>query len=64
MLESDAPYLLPRDLPSKPKSRRNEPMHLPHIGAAVAAARTETLEYCAAHTSAHARAFFALPAAP
>lgn len=31
MLETDAPYLLPRDLKPKPKSRRNEPSHLPHI---------------------------------
>src|SRR6185437_11005437 len=34
MLETDAPYLLPRDLENKPRSRRNEPMHLPHIGTA------------------------------
>jgi len=64
MLETDSPYLLPRDLAPRPASRRNEPMHLPHIGAAVAAARTETLESCAAHTSAHARALFALPQPP
>ncbi|WP_421863892.1 TatD family hydrolase [Motiliproteus sp.] len=31
MLETDAPYLLPRDLRPKPKSRRNEPCHLAHI---------------------------------
>lgn len=64
MLETDAPYLLPRDLACKPKSRRNEPMYLPHVGAAVAAARGESLEQCAAYTSANARALFALPAAP
>jgi TatD DNase family protein len=63
LLETDSPYLLPRDLAPKPKSRRNEPMYLPHIGAAVAAARGETLEQCAAYTSANARAFFALPTA-
>jgi TatD DNase family protein len=60
LLETDAPYLLPRDLSPKPASQRNEPMYLPHIGAAVAHAREETLEDCAAHTSAHARAFFDL----
>ncbi len=27
MLETDAPYLLPRDLNPKPKSRRNEPSY-------------------------------------
>ena len=64
LLETDAPYLLPRDLDPKPKSRRNEPMYLPHVAAAVAAARGESLEQCAAGTSANARALFNLPAAP
>lgn len=37
MLETDAPYLLPRDLTEKPvKSRRNEPYYLPHIAKTVA----------------------------
>ena len=31
LLETDAPYLLPKDLPNKPSSRRNEPKFLPHI---------------------------------
>jgi TatD DNase family protein len=62
MLETDAPYLLPRDLPVRPASRRNEPAFLPHIAAAVASAREESLEACAAHTSAQARALFGLPA--
>jgi TatD DNase family protein len=61
LLETDAPYLLPRDLPAKPGSRRNEPAFLPHIGGAVARARHESAEQCAAHTSAQARALFRLP---
>jgi TatD DNase family protein len=37
LLETDAPYLLPRDLGQKPvQSRRNEPCYLPHICASVA----------------------------
>ncbi len=37
MLETDAPYLLPRDLSQKPVAKnRNEPCYLPHIAAAVA----------------------------
>jgi hypothetical protein len=36
-------------------------MYLPHIGAAVAHARSESDQQCAAHTSAHARTLFALP---
>ncbi len=36
MLETDAPYLLPRDLSEKPlKKGRNEPCYLPHIAEAV-----------------------------
>lgn len=31
MVETDAPYLLPRDLEPRPRTRRNEPMHLPHV---------------------------------
>jgi TatD DNase family protein len=64
LLETDAPYLLPRDLRPRPKSRRNEPMFLPHIGAAVALARAESSEQCALHTSAHARQLFGLAATP
>lgn len=41
MLETDAPYLLPRDLKPKPKSRRNEPSYLPHIAERIALARNE-----------------------
>jgi len=31
MLESDAPYLLPRTLRPKPKNGRNEPAYLPEV---------------------------------
>jgi TatD DNase family protein len=31
LLETDAPYLLPRDLSPAPRSRRNEPSVLPHV---------------------------------
>lgn len=61
MIETDGPYLLPRDLTPKPVSRRNEPMYLPHVAATVARARQETVAELAAHTTAAARAFFALP---
>ena len=37
MLETDAPYLLPRDMQEKPTEKnRNEPCYLPHIASAVA----------------------------
>ena len=61
MIETDGPYLLPRDLDPKPASRRNEPMYLPHIAQVVADLRGETVATLAAHTTATARDFFGLP---
>jgi TatD DNase family protein len=60
MVETDAPYLLPRDLKPAPKSRRNEPGYLPQVIRAVAAARGEAPEATAAATTATARRFFGL----
>ena len=60
LIETDAPYLLPRDLNPKPKSRRNEPAYLPHIAATVAGLRGEALETIAAATTRNAVALFAL----
>lgn len=62
MLETDAPYLLPRDLHPQPADRRNEPMHLAHVCAAVAVARGETADVTAANATAAARAFFGINA--
>jgi TatD DNase family protein len=61
MLETDGPYLMPRDLQPRPVSRRNEPAYLPHIAAAVARARGETLATLAQDTSANARRLFRIP---
>ncbi|WP_268800757.1 TatD family hydrolase [Pseudomonas huanghezhanensis] len=61
MLESDAPYLLPRTLRPKPKNGRNEPAYLPEVLREVALHRDETLADVAAHTTACAQAFFGLP---
>ena len=62
MIETDAPYLMPRDLDPKPVSRRNEPAYLPHVAAAVAHARGESLEKLAQETTENARRlFFHLP---
>jgi TatD DNase family protein len=60
MLETDAPYLLPRDLKPAPKSRRNEPAYLPHIAGAVAQLRGESVEAVALATSTNAVRFFGL----
>jgi TatD DNase family protein len=60
MVETDAPYLLPRDIKPAPKSRRNEPQYLPHVVRAIAMARGETPEEVAAASTANARRFFKL----
>ncbi|MGH8174012.1 MAG: TatD family hydrolase [Rhodanobacteraceae bacterium] len=60
MIETDAPYLLPRDLKPKPSHRRNEPMYLAHVCKAVAHARGEDAETTAAASAATARAFFGI----
>jgi TatD DNase family protein len=58
MIETDAPYIMPRDLQPKPSGRRNEPKYLPHILRAVAACRGEPPETVAAATTRNAVAFF------
>lgn len=58
MIETDAPYLLPRTLRPRPRTRRNEPMWLPHIAEQIAEARGLGLNEFARHTQACAQAFF------
>lgn len=61
LLETDGPYLLPRDLQPKPASRRNEPVYLAHIAAVVARARGEPAETLARTSTEAARRLFRLP---
>ena len=60
MIETDAPYLLPRTLRPKPRSRRNEPMYLREVLSVVASAIGESEEAIARATTANARTFFAI----
>ncbi|MDR0455587.1 MAG: TatD family hydrolase [Treponema sp.] len=62
LLETDAPYLLPRNMPRsiKGKSGRNEPCFLPHIAAFIAEILGKTAEQLAAETSANAARLFNL----
>jgi TatD DNase family protein len=60
MLETDAPYLLPRTLDPKPKTRRNEPMYLREVLRVVAEAMGQSESVVAAATTANAERFFAL----
>ncbi|MGH8116223.1 MAG: TatD family hydrolase [Rhodanobacteraceae bacterium] len=57
LLETDAPYLLPRDI-RPPPDRRNQPMYLAHICEVVARERGEAAETTAANASAATRALF------
>ncbi len=61
LLETDAPYLLPRTVRPQPSHRRNEPMYLAHICAEVARDRGEDVALTAANSAAAARTFFGLP---
>ncbi len=64
LLETDGPYLLPRDLKPKPASRRNEPAYLAHVARAVARARGESAAALAATSTVAARRLFGLPQVP
>lgn len=59
MLETDAPFLVPRTI--KPRPSRNEPALLPHVLATVASALGRSPDEVAAATTATARRFFRLP---
>ena len=62
LVETDGPYLLPRDLPERPRDRRNEPAFLAEICRVVAAARGESPAVLAAATSRTSARFFGLAA--
>ncbi len=61
LLETDAPYLLPRSIKPMPKDRRNVPEFLPVVLAAVAQARGQDPAHVARISCENARRFFALP---
>lgn len=60
LVETDAPYLLPRDLAPKPTTRRNEPAYLRHIVERIAAVMGKTVEAIADATTANAERLFGL----
>jgi TatD DNase family protein len=61
MLETDAPYLIPRDLKPRPASNRNEPMYLRHIAEVVADCIGKPVERLIEETTRNAEQFFDLP---
>lgn len=59
LLETDAPYLMPRNIRPKPKSGTNVPAHIPWIAAVVADLRGVRIEDLAATTTENAQRVFA-----
>ena len=60
MIETDAPFLIPRTIHPKPRSRRNEPAFLPWIARRVAECRGESFAEVVQRTSRNAARFFGL----
>jgi len=60
LIETDSPYLMPRTIRPRPKSRRNEPMYLSEVVRVLAAARDQSVDHVATITTANARHFFSL----
>ena len=60
LIETDAPYLLPRTLRPRPKSRRNEPCHLPEVVKMLAECMQCSPEDIAKHSTRNAQRLFGL----
>jgi TatD DNase family protein len=60
MIETDAPYLLPRTLQNKPRTRRNEPMYLREVLRVIAEATGVPEQQIADATTRNAERLFAL----
>ncbi len=64
LIETDAPYLLPRSLSPRPASRRNEPCYLPEVVRVLAEARQESMESVISCTTENACRLFRIQLAP
>lgn len=58
MIETDAPYLLPKTMRPKPKSSRNEPSYLIHVLTTLSQAMSVDIEQLAVKTYLNSRNFF------
>ena len=58
MIETDAPFLIPRDFEKKPKSNKNKPEYLPHILEVIASYKECESEDLARDVSKTTRKFF------
>lgn len=65
LIETDAPFMLPKNVPAsqlvKGQARRNEPAFLPFVAQAVAHIKGTTLTEIAHNTTQNANRFFGLP---
>ena len=60
MMETDSPYLLPQNMPKRPKIRTNEPAFLDYVASQIALNRHESLDEIKFATTENATAFFNL----
>jgi len=58
MIETDAPYLTPRTIRPRPKTRRNEPCNLPYVIETLAEALGQSEQDVATQSTQVAHAFF------
>ena len=60
LIETDAPYLIPKDINSKPKNNRNEPMYLEHILSVISNLINQDKKVVAQHTTKNFKNLFRL----
>lgn len=60
MIETDGPFLLPRDFEKKPKNNRNEPKYLPHILKRIAKEMNESPDELGEIVTKNTREFFGI----
>ena len=58
MIETDAPFLIPKNFDKKPKRNRNEPKYLPHILKTIAHYKDSNAENLARQVTANTKKFF------
>lgn len=60
LVETDSPYLLPRSIQPRPRTRRNEPANLQYVVDEIASARNQSPPEVAQLTSDNAKRLFAI----
>ena len=58
MIETDAPFLIPKNFDKKPKKNRNEPKYLPHILEMIALCMGMDKEELAVQVTKNTKEFF------